>query len=112
MCGFDHSAIDKHRAARECESINVGCVDDTEVVTELRMSELWRNGRGECLSHALDIRIRVSVFRQQRHFLSDLCGRLLSELDVVLSTVLVFRGRYLCALTHDKGSRHHYRNQR
>ena len=40
---FDHSAVDEHRAARQCERVDFANVDDLEAIAEFGMAQVRPN---------------------------------------------------------------------
>ena len=58
---FEHAAIDEHRAARQCECVDVLQVDRRERVLEHRVVEIRGRGRDEALAQPIEVGAESAV---------------------------------------------------
>src|SRR5262245_3411405 len=80
---LDHSTINKHRSAGQCEGIDIARVDNTEGVPEFRMLKFGRDCCSKRSPNPLHVGICISILRKERQFPRNLSGCLSSYLNVV-----------------------------
>ena len=59
--GFDHSAINEHRPARQRESVNIAGVHNLKSIIKRGLLELRRNCGNQPISNTLNIVLRLAV---------------------------------------------------
>ena len=105
--GFNHSAIDVHRPARQGEGIDVAGIDDFKVIAKLGMLELGWNRSHQSLPDSFDIRVDVGI-TQQRKLLFSFSRCLPAQFHIIGRFVFVtvitdWRLRNSCQRHRDDG---------
>ncbi len=67
--GFDHPSVEEHRAARQCERVDLFLVHDVERVLKFRMTELGWHRPGEPRANGLDVVVDALVAEHRQLFL-------------------------------------------
>src|SRR3954447_20601827 len=104
--GVDHAAVDVNESAGQREGVDVRLVDDAEAILKLRPARV----RGEALTDAIQVRIRLRVV-QDRELLLRLHCRLLADVDIVLRRKEIEARFDLRLRVSDAGAQHEHGDQ-